>query len=332
MDDALHLAAAQGGIITKKQLLRLGYGPRQVAAMKLGGHIRTVARGAFTTTAALEPHAEADDVDPAEMAARKAERDLHEHVLRAKAGLLLYPDSRLCSVSALVAHEIDTYIAGNGPADLGRVHLMRPVKHEVLTSDFVVHPAVGPSIGSPIGPTAPLPHAVADVAMRHGLLPGLVSANCALQRGAITALDVHVEVESRDQWPNVTVARKMLTYLDPLAESVGETLMGFGLRVAGLHVDSQVRVLDGNVVVARCDFRVRGTPVLLEFDGAVKYRFHGSKALMDEKRREDRLRRLGWVVVRVTWADLQRMDVVLGWIRAAIITGGPLTASHRVAA
>ena len=43
----------------------------------------------------------------------------------------------------------------------------------------------------------------------------------------------------------------------------------------------------------------------VEFDGAVKYSgADGRQALVDEKHREDELRRLGYRVVRLTWRDL----------------------------
>ncbi len=51
------------------------------------------------------------------------------------------------------------------------------------------------------------------------------------------------------------------------------------------------------------DSRVRGTRVLVEFDGAVKYA--DARALFQEKQREDALRRAGWVLVRVVWSDLE---------------------------
>jgi very-short-patch-repair endonuclease len=54
----------------------------------------------------------------------------------------------------------------------------------------------------------------------------------------------------------------------------------------------------------RADFRVVGTRVLVEFDGAVKYADGRRATLFEEKRREDALRREGWVVVRLVWADL----------------------------
>ncbi|MDQ2782240.1 MAG: hypothetical protein M3Y26_06850, partial [Actinomycetota bacterium] len=56
--------------------------------------------------------------------------------------------------------------------------------------------------------------------------------------------------------------------------------------------------------------------VLVEFDGRVKYT--SQQDLWDEKRREDRIRALGWEVVRLTWADLRRPGVVAARIEAAI--------------
>ena len=60
------------------------------------------------------------------------------------------------------------------------------------------------------------------------------------------------------------------------------------------------------VVGARVDLLV-GDRVVVEFDGLVKYEgAEGRAALAAEKRREDWLRSLGYEVVRLTWADLDR--------------------------
>lgn len=48
--------------------------------------------------------------------------------------------------------------------------------------------------------------------------------------------------------------------------------------------------------------------MLVEFDGAVKYADGDRRVLFDEKRREDALRRAGWVVVRLVWTDLSDPD------------------------
>lgn len=68
------------------------------------------------------------------------------------------------------------------------------------------------------------------------------------------------------------------------------------------------------------DLRIVGHRSLLEFDGAVKYEgVSGKAALIAEKTREDRIRRLGWHLERVVWQDLERprqlgkrLEVALG--------------------
>lgn len=42
---------------------------------------------------------------------------------------------------------------------------------------------------------------------------------------------------------------------------------------------------------------------------------------MREKRREDRLRRLGWTVLRFTWSDLDKPRMILAQVRAAVAQG-----------
>ncbi len=58
--------------------------------------------------------------------------------------------------------------------------------------------------------------------------------------------------------------------------------------------------------------------MIVEFDGAVKYGDCGPDTLIAEKVREDRLRDLGYQVVRVCWADLARPTELLRRIRRAI--------------
>jgi very-short-patch-repair endonuclease len=58
--------------------------------------------------------------------------------------------------------------------------------------------------------------------------------------------------------------------------------------------------------------------VIVEFDGAVKYGDGSADTLIAEKMREDRLRDLGYQVVRVCWADMSRPAELLGRIRRAM--------------
>ena len=84
------------------------------------------------------------------------------------------------------------------------------------------------------------------------------------------------------------------------------------MHVAGLPApELQATVLDENSeFVARVDFLFSELGVIGEFDGRVKYgkQLRGEasveQVMFEEKRREDAVRALGWIVVRWTWADL----------------------------
>ena len=110
-----------------------------------------------------------------------------------------------------------------------------------------------------------------------------------------------------------------MAYADGRSESVGESRLRVDLSVGGIEVEPQVVIRDENgTFVARVDLAVRDSKVVIEFDGAVKYSDGGPEALMAEKRREDALRRLGYLVVRFTWPDLYRARLLVGRVRDAI--------------
>lgn len=104
-----------------------------------------------------------------------------------------------------------------------------------------------------------------------------------------------------------------------LRESVGESRCGIALELASIRVTPQVEIRDafGNLV-ARVDFLVEGTMVIVEFDGKVKFETGDPAVLWAEKKREDRLRRMGYTVVRIIWADLEKPGAVSAKVGAAI--------------
>ena len=145
-------------------------------------------------------------------------------------------------------------------------------------------------------------------------------------------------VGQADRTPGVRRARIAVDTASGLSESVAESLALHWFRVLKVTpVQQQVEIYDdANELVGRVDFLLTAeddTPVVVEIDGAVKYdepalvlaggAQHGdsrhsvngnaSKSgggsgrhnpLFREKLREDRIRRLGYRVVRVTWKDL----------------------------
>lgn len=118
--------------------------------------------------------------------------------------------------------------------------------------------------------------------------------------------------------PGIPRARRALALADGRAESPGETLTRLSLIDHGiLDLEPQVWIVDEcGRRVARVDLALLAYGVLLEFDGFVKYERllrpgeSPSDAVVREKRREERVTELGWLVIRVIWADLRRPDLL----------------------
>lgn len=125
-------------------------------------------------------------------------------------------------------------------------------------------------------------------------------------------------------------ARRVIAFADPGAANGGESAVRVALHVLGLPAPIvQYRVTDPSdpYFEAFADLGWPDMRTVLEFDGVVKYRAGnpsgraGHEVLVAEKRREDRLRALGWQVVRVVWADLRRPDRIAAQLRQAFARG-----------
>jgi very-short-patch-repair endonuclease len=75
-------------------------------------------------------------------------------------------------------------------------------------------------------------------------------------------------------------------------------------------------VHDGPELVGVADLKLDRWKVLVEFDGAMKY--SSPDTLLAEKDREDRIRALGYEVVRLRWSDLARPHLVRQKLLGAI--------------
>jgi hypothetical protein len=127
--------------------------------------------------------------------------------------------------------------------------------------------------------------------------------------------------------PGIRTAVRAVQFGDGRAESVGESWLRVLLADLGLPAPlPQAEIRDEHgTLVGRVDFLFEQYGVIVEFDGAVKYAVGGPRALLAEKAREDRLRDLGYQVVRVSWPDLTQPAALLTKIRRAIARSGPLT-------
>ena len=109
----------------------------------------------------------------------------------------------------------------------------------------------------------------------------------------------------------------------------GETRLGHLFHLMRTSVTPQFEISEPGVH-AVVDFRIDDEMVVVEFDGLVKYwrsadepdpfgnRRTPNQVVVDEKRREDAIRELGFEVVRVVWSDLDDPLTLARRIAAAI--------------
>lgn len=163
----------------------------------------------------------------------------------------------------------------------------------------------------------PIEVAVVQAGLTGSALTTLVAADAALHRGLVTPDALAVAVRSLRGHDGIGPVRAVLSQADARVESPGETLTGYVVRGMGLELEPQFE-LQAEGRGFRADFRIKGSRVLLEFDGRVKYAAGDGRVLFEEKQREDALRRAGWVVVRVVWSDLQDPTALRRRVRNAL--------------
>ncbi|WP_020145277.1 type IV toxin-antitoxin system AbiEi family antitoxin domain-containing protein [Terracoccus sp. 273MFTsu3.1] len=308
---------AQGGVFSTADAARVGLDSNALRRLVREGRCLRLTRGWFAV----------QDVDV--IAGERL------HVLTSRAlGRQYAPRAAVSHHSRLLLGGLPTYAA-----DLATVHLTSVVDPRRVDGDsgavqrrnatvrrpgVVVHEPLrglrlAPSPARPAaGRVCVVPVAVALV--QAGLLGGpeafLVPADAAARSGVTTREEV-AEVSTLFRGhTGIGPVRAALPWVDGRHESPGETRSAHLLRSLGFEVEPQVELVVERRRY-RPDFRIRGTRVLVEFDGAVKYA-GGGESLFAEKQREDALRRAGWVVVRLVWADLSRPHVVLARVRAAL--------------
>lgn len=143
-------------------------------------------------------------------------------------------------------------------------------------------------------------------------------ADAALRARLVTQAELEEGLRDLTRATGTPRARQVVHRADPSAESVGESGLRTILLLLGYRVRPQFVITDDGEFVARVDFYLPDLGVVVEFDGAVKYDgVHGREALVREKAREDRIRRLGYGVLRITWAQLYRPEVIREAVEAA---------------
>jgi hypothetical protein len=243
------------------------------------------------------------------------------HVLSARAiAASLGEGYAVSHLSAVALHGIPVL-----RSDLGKIHVCTIDEGRARSDDRLqVHSPIPRAVVGHVldTPVVSVPVAVVQAAASTGLRAGAVAADAALPRG-LSREDLTTALAAARLGRGRRGAARVVALADGRSESPGESWTRLVMAEVGLPTpELQALIADETgTVVARVDFLFRRERVVVEFDGAVKYGEDGAKgqlALVAEKRREDAIRRLGYVVVRLTWTDLRGPERVRALIRAAI--------------
>lgn len=157
---------------------------------------------------------------------------------------------------------------------------------------------------------------VVDLARTRSFASGLASADHALRHGLVTAAELAGEVERLAGTRGIQRARAVVEHADGRAESAGESLSRAQMITLAVPLPVlQEDFFDEDGFIGRTDFWWPELSLCGEFDGFVKFGRElvvsdqdAREALWKEKRREDRLRRLGHGVGRWTWDEAYRLE------------------------
>ena len=169
-------------------------------------------------------------------------------------------------------------------------------------------------------PVTGLARTVVDCARTLAAHRALVIADSALRRG-LAADDLAEALQRGTGSRGIRQARAILSLADAGAESPGESWLRLVVVRGGLPVPELQIPVDTHLGRRYVDLGWSDLQVAVEFDGRIKYEGTGGgadAAFYEEKRRQDALEELGWVVVRVMWEDLHRPDAVVARLWNAI--------------
>lgn len=299
------LAERQQGPFTRGQALTCGVTDDELAQQVKRRALLRLRRGAYV---------EAERFDRADPIGR--------HLLMIRAVKLSLGDRVVFShASAAAVHGLAVW-----DLDLTRVHVTRldagagrdqaGIEHhlgEIDPSEAVIRDGI---------PVVRVARAVVECPLTNGFESSVALADSALHRGLATRVDLLEALERMRCWPGSIAADRVVSFADGRAESVGESRARVLFARQGLPtpvLQQEFSDADGELV-GRVDFYFADERTIVEFDGQVKYGRDGAAAaaaVVREKLREDRLRELGYEVVRITWADLAHPERTAARIRAA---------------
>ena len=298
-----HVAACaiiKGGVFRREDLQPWGVDPGVVRTLVARRHWVRLRHGVYSDAATLQ----------------SAIRNPHEkHRLDCAAAIAALPLPAFAfGPTAAVVHGL--------PLErgvLGDVQLVRPRGTDVRALSRRVTPK--PTLPGTRVRTHDLAHS--DVLTISGIptvsrdLSALSTAAASSSDWAIVVLDAvawgrpdAVEALSRlaADWPylrGIGTVRAALPHVRSGAQTPLESLSRVRFVAAGLpEPELQFPLFDRRGLIGYADVAWPGLGVIGEADGLLKYT--SREDLISEKLREDRIRALGWIVIRWTWLELMR--------------------------
>ena len=301
--------ADEFGLIDARLFAGAGCTRRQVDRLVASGHWIHLTRGWYALASAVAPR---DNESP-------AERRRRQHALLTRALVANFDGRAVASHhSALVLHDLPIFAA-----DLRQVHVTRVADdHSRTRRSLTIHQSVAgaTSVDGVMDPAV----AIAQAGVVNGPMAALVAADAALHREVLTTRDLD-DAASLIGGPRIGAVRRALIHADGRAESPGETRLREAVRVMGFRATPQVTLRDG-AFLAVVDLLLVDVPVVLEFDGLVKYgrpnpwttNSAPADVVVAEKIREDHIRALRYAMVRVIWRDFDHLVVLRRRIASAV--------------
>ena len=288
------VAAQRGGWFSRQDALDCGYTDSELRLRVRAGRWVRLCRGAYA------------EVNRTETNRPTWERERLHHVRVAHA-----VQNRLDAATAIsyqsadAAHGLPTW-----GLDLAKVHVTRLSGHGRSDDEVVQHSGridstdiVTTATGAVLTPVA---RSVVEAARLTTYQSAVAIADAALNRQLVSVDQLTAALDLVRRRPGASTAVKAIGFADPGAESPGESRLRVLLANEGLPpptLQATLVAADGEFV-ARVDFLFEHERVVVEFDGQTKYGDGAVETVVAEKWREDRIRELGYIVVRVSWADL----------------------------
>lgn len=289
----LHKMAAQGGVVTRRDVLDSGLTPSRLGALLRSGALVTVRRGVY---------AAGDDWEQLDPYRGRPRLEARAAALTMNRGWVLSHDSAALEWGLPLM-----------PGRPGFVHITRPGYTSAWTRYGVKHHYAHYQSGQVESidgmPVLAMARTVVDIGREHGEAACVLAADAALRRGVPRAAMIEAYLPM-SYWPHITGVRSGVAFADGRAENPAESLGRILITELGIgEPDPQFPIRLGDGIVWT-DLRVGNH--IFEIDGRIKYRSEEQggvsqraveDVLWDEKKRERLIASEGLGVSRIFWED-----------------------------